>query len=306
MAKKMELMADDEVKLCLVGKALSSATRIGILRLLYYNSYNVKEIAQKMDIPASSAALHIRVLEEADLIQIKQQPGSRGSMKVCSRKNDYVNIRLSGNDPDVNQVATVSMPVGAYTDCQVIPTCGLASSQALIGFEDRPGDFFMPERILAQILWSSGGYVEYKFPFLLQHNIVPRRLILSFEACSEAPNYKEDWISDITIWINDQECGTWRSPGDFGSRRGKLNPQWWDNGVSQYGKLVTVGVTETETLINSKKTSEVCLEHLALNPEHPITIRIGNREDAEFVGGFNLFGAAFGDYSQDILLSFVY
>jgi predicted transcriptional regulator len=302
----LELIADDEEKLCSVGKALSSAVRIKILKLLYYNSYNVKEIAQKLNIPASSAALHIKVLEEADLIQIKQQPGSRGSMKLCSRKNDYVNIQLSGNDPDINQVATVSMPVGAYTDCQVAPTCGIAGSHALIGYEDRPGDFFLPERIDAQLLWTSSGYVEYKFPFLLNQNIVLRRLILSFEACSEAPNFKEDWKSDITIWVNGKECGTWRSLGDFGSRRGRLNPKWWDNGVTQYGKLVTIEITEDETMINSKKSSNVCLGDIALNPEKPITIRIGNKQNAEFIGGFNLFGATFGDYAQDILLSFVY
>lgn len=306
MSKNLELVADNEEKLCKVGKALSSNIRIQILKLLYYNSYNVKEIANKLDIPASSAALHIRVLEEADLIQIKQKPGSRGSMKVCSRKNDYVNIRLSGNNPDVNQVVTVSMPVGAYTDCQVTPTCGIANSVGPIGYEDRPSDFFMPERISAQILWSSSGYVEYKFPFPLNYNVEPKRLILSFEACSEAPNFKEDWKSDITIWVNGQECATWRSPGDFGSRRGRLNPQWWDNGVSQYGKLITIEITDVETIIDSEKSSEVTLGHLALISQNPITIRIGNKEGAEFIGGFNLFGSKFGDYAQDILLSFVY
>ena len=306
MAKILELLADQEESLCKAGKALSSETRIQILKLLYYNSYNVKEIASKLDIPASSAALHIRVLEEADLIQIKQKPGNRGSMKVCSRKYDYLNIRLSGSDPNVNQVATVSMPIGAFTDYHVAPTCGIATATALIGYEDRPSDFYMPERINAQILWSAKGYIEYKFPFPLNHSDVPRRLILSFEACSEAPNFKEDWRSDITIWINGIECGTWRSPGDFGSRRGRLNPAWWDNGVSQYGKLVIVEISETETTINSKKASDQNLLNLKLNPLDPITIRIGNKPDAEYVGGFNLFGAHFGDYEQDILLSFVY
>ena len=306
MPKNLEIIADNEELLCKVGKALSSQTRIQILKLLYYNSYNIKEIAQELDIPASSAALHIRMLEEADLIQIKQKPGSRGSMKLCSRKHDYVSIRLSGNNPDVNQVATVSMPVGAYTDCRITPTCGIATSSALIGYEDVPSDFFIPERVDAQILWSSSGYVEYKFPFPLNHNVMPRRLILSFEACSEAPNFKEDWKSDITIWINQKECGTWRSPGDFGSRRGILNPKWWDNGVSQYGNLITVEITNDGTLINSNKSSNINLEDIALSPQKPITIRIGNKEDAEFVGGFNLFGSKFGDHAQDILLSFVY
>ena len=306
MAKILELYADDEEYLSKVGNALSSPTRIQILKLLYFNSYNVKEIAERLSIPASSAAVHIRTLEDADLIQTKQQPGTRGSMKLCSRKNDYVNIRLSGNDPSVHQVASVSMPVGAYTDCMVSPTCGIADETGPIGYEDRPGDFFSPGRINAQILWTSSGYVEYKFPFPLGDGIMPNRLMLSFEACSEAPNFKEDWKSDITIWINGLDCGTWRSPGDFGSRRGRLNPSWWDNGVTQYGKLATLEVTDSGSLINSQHASEVRLQDLHLAFGIPISIRIGNREDAEFIGGFNIFGQKFGDYAQDIVLSFVY
>ena len=37
-----------------------------------------------------------------------------------------------------------------------------------------------------------------------------------------------------------------------------------------------------------------------------ISIRIGNKDDAENKGGFNLFGRSFGDYAQDIILTLVY
>jgi len=306
MAKVLELTAENESQLCEVGNALSSPTRIQILKLLYYNSFNVGEIADKLQIPASSAALHIRTLESAGLIQTKLQPGGRGSMKLCSRKNDLINIRLAGHDPNVNQVASISMPIGAYTDCSVTPTCGIASEVAQIGYEDRPADFFLPDRIAAQILWTSRGFVEYKFPFVLSNGITPKRLILSFEACSEAPNFKENWKSDITIWINGLDCGTWQSPGDFGSRRGRLNPSWWDSGVSQYGKLTTLEVTEVGSLINSQIASTICINDLDLSTKAPINIRIGNSPDANYIGGFNLFGEKFGDFEQNIILSLIY
>ena len=167
MSKILELNADREEQLCEVAKALSIPTRIQILKLLYYNSYNIGEIAEQLHIPASTAALHIRTLESAGLINTEQQPGSRGSMKLCSRKNDFVSIRLVGTPTNVSQVSTVSMPVGAYTDCEILPTCGLADENAVIGYEDRPADFFLPARMRAQLLWSSGGYVEYKFPYSL-------------------------------------------------------------------------------------------------------------------------------------------
>ncbi|MBP1755152.1 MAG: ArsR family transcriptional regulator [Firmicutes bacterium] len=306
MAKILELTADNDIQLSKVGNALSSPVRIQILKLLYSNSYNVGEIAEYLQIPASSAALHIRNLEEAGLIQTKSQPGNRGSMKICSRKNDFINIRLSGLDPNVSEVISFPMPIGAFTDCQITPSCGIASEYSPIGYDDRPSDFYLPDRIKAQILWSSSGYVEYKFPSSLSKGYPPKRLALSFEACSEAPNFNESWKSDITIWINGVDCGTWQSPGDFGSRRGRLNPSWWDNGATQHGELVTLEVNDSCSIINSAAASSVCINDLDLSTGESICIRIGNKPDAHYIGGFNLFGENFGDFSQNIILSLIY
>ena len=306
MSKILELNADNEEQLCNVSKALSSPDRIKILKLLYYNSYNIGEIAEHLSIPPSTAALHIRVLESADLIHTEQQPGCRGSMKLCSRKKDFVNIRLSALPAGVDQISTISMPIGAFTDCKISPTCGIVDANGHIGYEDRPSDFFLPARFNAQLLWSSSGYVEYKFPYTLADSVTPKQLLLTFEACSEAPNFREDWKSDITIWINGKECGTWHCPGDFGARRGRLNPTWWESGSTQYGLLTTVTVTEQNTLINNAISSNLCLSDLEIEKDDYITIRIGNKDDAEYIGGFNLFGQKFGDYEQDINLSFIF
>ena len=40
--------------------------------------------------------------------------------------------------------------------------------------------------------------------------------------------------------------------------------------------------------------------------QEPLVLRIGNKPDAQYVGGFNIFGEKFGDYEQNILLSYVY
>lgn len=306
MANVLELDLEDEERLCTLGTALSSPARIQILKLLYYNSFNVMEIAEKLQIPTSSAALYVRSLENAGLINTKIQPGSRGSMKICSRKNDQITIKLSANDPYVNKVSSISMPVGNFTDCEVTPSCGLASETAQIGFNDRPESFFLPERSSAQIVWSSSGYVEYKFPYQLSGSTTLKRLMLTAEMCSEVLNYKEDWLSDITIWIDGKECGTWRSPGDFGSRRGRLNPDWWSSGSTQYGKLVTLEITEDGCLINSEPSSSVRLSDFAFSTLRPITVRIGNKPNAEYVGGFNILGEKFGDYEQNITMTLIY
>lgn len=306
MANVLELDLEDEYHLNNLGAALSSPARVQILKLLYRNSYNVAEIAEKLQIPTSSAALYVRSLEKAGLINTRIQPGSRGSVKICSRKHDQITIKLTANDPSVSKISSISMPIGCFTDCKVAPSCGLASESARIGFDDRPESFFFPERASAQILWSSSGYVEYKFPYQLPESTLPKRLILSAEMCSEVLNYKNDWLSDITIWIDEKECGTWRSPGDCGDRRGLLNPEWWDDGNTQYGKLVTLEITNEGCSINSVPTSSFRLTDFAFSPSTPIVVRIGNKPDAEFVGGFNIFGEKFGDYGQNITMSFIY
>jgi len=306
MANVLEINLENEDQLCRLGAAFSSPARIQVLKLLYFNSFNVIEIADKLQIPASSAALYVRSLEEAGLINTRIQRGSRGSMKICSRRNDYIQIKMTADDPNVNRVCSVSMPVGCYSDCRVSPTCGIASGTGLIGHEDRPDSFFLPEHVHAQILWTSSGYVEYKFPYQLAGGVPLSRIILAFEACSETSNYKEDWPSDISLLIDGLDCGTWRSPGDHGSRRGCLNPDWWPSGSTQYGELVTLEISDSGCTINSHPSSSVAIHDFSFSAEKPITIRIQNKPDAEYVGGFNLFGRKFGDISQDISLSFVY
>ncbi len=306
MSKVLELNLEDEEMICTLASALSSPARIQILKLLYFNSYNVAQIAEKLDIPTSSAALYVRSLEEAGLINTRLQPGNRGSMKICSRKHDQIAIRLTSDDPNIHHVCSVSMPVGNFTDFEAYPSCGLASAEKQIGSGDRPDSFFLPERTQAQIIWSAAGYVEYKFPYQVPQGATLTRLMLSLEMCSEVLNYKDDWLSDISFWIDGIECGTWRSPGDFGGRPGILNPDWWTGGCTQYGKLVTLEISEDGTYINSEPVSNVSLKNFNFNAGTPLTLRIGNKPDAEYVGGFNIFGEKFGDYEQNILMSYEY
>ena len=163
MSKYLELDMDNTEEICDLGKALSSPVRIEIIKLLYEQSLIIGEIARKLDIPASSAAMHIRILEKANLVRLEEQPGTRGSTKLCNRKSDYVNICLVVKNAAATEVFSMEMPVGAFIDCQVIPTCGLLSEDGLIGMEDKEANFYLPERVKAKMLWSSGGYVQYRF-----------------------------------------------------------------------------------------------------------------------------------------------
>ncbi|TCL53812.1 putative transcriptional regulator [Kineothrix alysoides] len=306
MAKLLTLNLDNAEEVCDVGKALSTPVRLDILKLLQEESLNIGEIAEKLGIAASSAALHVKVLEKAKLINAEVQPGTRGAVRLCSRKNDLVTIGINGAPRNVNMVTSVSMPIGAYTDCEMYSTCGIADEVGVIGNEDLTYCFYLPEHLNAQIIWSSAGYVEYKFPNQLPEQADLKRLGVSLEICSEAPNYREDWKSDITMWINHIDCGTWRSPGDFGARRGRITPPSCLSGNTQYGLLTTWEVRKDGCYVNENKVGNITTEMLDIKNGASIVVRIGNKKDAKYVGGFNIFGEKFGDYPQNIVLSIEY
>ena len=306
MSKFLELDMEDKDLICKVGKALSSPIRIEILKLLYEKSLIIGEIAKALDIPASSAAMHVRTLETAQLIRLEELPGTRGKTKLCHRKPDFLNISLLSKNRAVDEIVSVEMPVGSFCSCNPVPTCGLANENGVVGAEDVTSNFYLPERTSAQLIWSSGGDITYRFPNLVPKNHIPKRVSLTLEICSEAPNFRLDWKSDITLWINGVDCGYWRSLSDFGARRGRLNPGDWPNGSTQYGMLVNWEINEQGVCINGERVKTLDLGMFALMEKDYIELKIGNKASAKYVGGFNIFGKKFGDYAQDIILSIEY
>src|SRR5215208_1971099 len=300
-ARILELLADDQnlQKLEAVTKALGSETRLEILRFLSAHTCSVLEIAEALELPPSTANLHINVLEKAGLIETNLRPATRGLQKVCARVYDRIVIQLPADPEREETVVEVSMPIGAFSDIQVTSTCGLLGELGIIGQLDDPSAFYEPERIHAQLLWFRRGYVEYRFPNRLPLNVILDDIEVSFEVCSEAPLHHADWPSDITVWIGNVEIGTWTSPADFGGERGALTPAWWGTQNSQHGLLKMWKVTNNGSYVDGMQMSKVTLNYLTLKPGEPISVRIGIKEEAANVGGMNLFGSKFGNYPQD-------
>ena len=296
---------DREKDLAQIAKALSSETRIDILRQLSAAERNVNEIAELLSLPQSSAVTHIKILEEAGLIRCVLQPGIRGSMKVCSIAVEDIGIRLKSGDKEISRVKIMEMPVGHFVDYYAEPTCGIAGEKGPVGEEDEPRCFFHPDRIGAQLIWLGRGYLEYRFPNDFLEDLHVKRLEISAEMCSEDHEYNPDYPSDITLWVNGREAGTWTCPGDFGGRRGRLNPEWWPDKNTQYGILKTWKLTADGTYIDEEKVSAACLSDYDLTENPYISVRIGIKEDADHAGGLNLFGKQFGDYGQDLVMKFI-
>lgn len=283
-------------------KALASDKRIEILRYLGGHSCSVNEIADALDLPASTAAMHINLLEKAGFIRTDLKPASRGLQKICYRLYDQIVMALPGGERSSENTFDISMPIGAYVDCQVTPTCGLASEIGIIGHFDDPDTFYDPERFRAQLIWFKQGYLEYRFPNRLPADALLESIQISLELCSEAPLHNDDWPSDITLWMNEVEIGTWTSPGDFGGEYGNLTPAWWEEWNSQYGLLKMWKVTKEGSYIDGIQVSDVNVDALQIGYSGFISVRIGIKEDAARIGGINIFGRHFGNYPQDIVM----
>ena len=264
----------------------------------------VNEIAEFLGIPASSAALNIRVLEEADLIRTELKPGVRGSMKLCIPQEFHLVLDLEKKEEEQEEV--ISMPVGSYVDYKITPTCGMVNDEEYIDGEDEPRCFYDPRRISAKLIWFSSGYLEYRFPNAGMQKAEVKSLEFSAELCSETADYDLDCPSDITLWINGIEAGTWTCPSDFGGRRGKLNPDWWEDKNSQYGNLKQWYIDATGTYLDNNKVSDRKLGEYHLAEGDYISVKIGIREDARHIGGVNIFGSSFGDYPQDLVMKLKY
>jgi predicted transcriptional regulator len=284
-------------------KALSSETRQAMLALLTHQVLNLSELAAAMNLPHSTVSFNVNQLEAVGLVVVEVEPGTRGMQKLCSKRYDEVRIRLPGAAVQAaSNVVSISMPIGSYRIVEAAPTCGLVSETKIIGMLDDPRSFFEPEHVHAQLLWFSAGYVEYAFPNNVPFGSFTTDLELSMEMCSEAPNYNLDWPSDITLWINDVEIGTWTSPGDFGGKPGLLTPSWWQEDRTTYGLLKQWTVNERGAMIDGVALGPVTIADLNLAQANHIRVRIGIKEDARNRGGLNLFGRKFGNYPQDIVM----
>lgn len=291
-----------------IGKALSSATRLKILDMLKNTPRSLQEIATILNIPLSSAALHIKTLEDAQLIVTETQPGIRGSMRVCICSMQSFHLETFDADIDSeNKTISLEMPIGSYSDCNIHPTCGLADENGAIDAYDTVQSFYTPARINAQLIWFSKGYVEYRFPNIYNALLPLGEISFSMEICSEAPGFLENWPSDITVSINNVEVGTFHSPGDFGTRRGKLTPPIWPNGNTQYGLLKTFSVREHGSFLDGKPENPLIgLADLKLEKLPYISLKIGIKENARNSGGINIFGEKYGDYPQGIIMNLTY
>ncbi|MFZ8764866.1 ArsR/SmtB family transcription factor [Enterococcus diestrammenae] len=291
-------ITDDSLK---VYEALASNVRIRIIQLLSKNKMSIKELAQALGLSSAIVTMHIRKLEEANIIKTEKV----GQSKISSLKVDHIDINFPEKIFNAFDVQENDIPIGLYTDYHVEPTCGLATVADFVGPVDEPKYFMDPQRMDAQILWFTKGFVEYQTPNYLSKDSKLEMMEISLEISSEFPFANDNWPSDITFTLNGIELGTWTSPGDFADIRGRLNPDWYPDNLNQYGLLKTIRILNHGTYMEGDPLSAVTINDFAADADM-WRLRIEVKEDAANVGGCTLFGQGFGNYEQDIKLKSYY
>ena len=287
-------------------KALGSDTRIQILNILLENEQmSMNQLATELNISNGALTGHIKKLEECGLINISNESAGHGNQKMCSVTQDRIIVDIK-KPIDYKNVFETEIKVGQFSRHQVWPTCGIATSESVIGELDDIRYFNHPDRFTANILWFTKGYVEYTIPNLIPSNQRITQLSISAELSSEAPGIDNNWPSDISFYINDTKIGMWTSPGDFGDVHGMFTPQWWPQNWNQYGLLKLLVINDYGTYIDGLKISDVSTLSLHLDYSSDIRLRLAVEKDSEHVGGITLYGKSFGNYDQDIRVAINY
>lgn len=290
-----------------VFKALSTPMRLKIMEMINEDDeLSMNDLAETLKLTNSAISMHVSKLESAGLVKVKTKAGKRGNMKIIQPMHDRLMIDLMPAK-EVRKFYQDDIRVGYYTNYKIAPTCGISTGNYIIGALDDPRYFNFPDRFNAGILWFGSGFIEYNIPNHLIAGQTLTELQISFEICSEYPEYNDDYPSDIYFSINGKPLGMWVSPGDYGDRKGYVTPQWWPELLNQYGLLKTLIINSEGTYIDgSNQISEVTIEDLAIDYTSTITLRFEVPKETANCGGFTLFGEEFGDHNQAIRVKTFY
>ena len=298
------LRREDREDIVRFGKAIESPIRLAILEQLSERQMTITELAKENRLSKSTVIFHLKILEEAGFIDMRQVPSKKGFALVAAYLFPPTAIIDEINSPSDNDLfLEQNMPIGAYSYAR-FDGSGRFGTEETARIAIQQNDVYNPVRFGAQMLGvMNGGRVEYTFSNAFARQYRVKELRISLEVCSEAVFFRNDWKSDFTFSVNGKEVAVWTSPGDFGGVRGKLNPPWWPANSSQYGILVTLSFDENGTCLNGLHAGPETLGTLGLDRGESLSFALEVKRDAEHYGGFNIFGAKLGNYPQDIVLT---
>ncbi|NHJ87407.1 MAG: helix-turn-helix domain-containing protein [Asgard group archaeon] len=89
-----ETLQVDSDRITVVAKALSSKTRVQILKMTAEKDIDVSRIAALLNQTEANISAQIKILEDAELLSSRYEPGMHGVRKICTTKVDTVILKL--------------------------------------------------------------------------------------------------------------------------------------------------------------------------------------------------------------------
>lgn len=299
------LNKSDEILIAKTCDGLANPVRVKIVRRLcdypFLHSFN--RLSNELKIPKTTLNYHLSKLEEAGIVRVFYKNAHNRSVKIVSKIVNNISIttrKIEAEAMPQSKSNRQEIPVGAYDSYTGNGIDFVVDSEAI---SKTMFNYYDARRFKAKLVFAKEGIVSYKASnaFAVINGIDELKICL--EICSEAPYYDNDYKSDITFWINDKEICTFTINGDYGDRKGKLNPDWWPRINTQYGELITIRINNEGVFLKDVLTNKkVTIKDLEIDKNRFIKIALGNKEFTINKGGFNIFGSEFGDYPQDIIV----
>lgn len=93
MSDPKELIVSD-LDVSVIAKALASETRWQILKLLKVQKLDISQIAENLGQTEANISAQVKILEKANLIISKYEPGAHGVKKLCAPAVEKLIIKI--------------------------------------------------------------------------------------------------------------------------------------------------------------------------------------------------------------------
>lgn len=299
------LKSDDINEIKNLADALGNVQRLKIIQSIIDGPKSITELSNELNIPTSNIMFHVRILEDVKLVKFtitnRTTFISMLTNNVVFKLNDLFELTETPKTTEYNY----EILLGNYLDIISNGTkfiIAMSENEKLnINFQNR----FSSDRFKIQLLTVTHSILVYPLqPIKQDENL--KQIHISLEMCSEAPFYRNDFASDVEFYIDDICICSHRLEGDFGGRKGILNPSWYPISNTQYGELIYIVISELGVTINGKLVNtKININNIDLNEDKIHTFKFGNSDKKGIKGGMNIFGKAFGDHPQNIKIKYI-
>ncbi|AWS00579.1 ArsR/SmtB family transcription factor [Metallosphaera hakonensis] len=94
----MELVVSDLEDIIKVTEALSSITRINIMRLVSEGEKSITELSEELHMTKGNVSSQVALLESSGLVEIRYTEGNKGLKKLVKAKYTKIVISLTHNN----------------------------------------------------------------------------------------------------------------------------------------------------------------------------------------------------------------